>query len=75
VAGKHVYVEKPCSRNPWEGETMVQVARKHRRCMQMGTQHLSSPQSREAIAALKDGNIGRVCLPVAWYNNASRSTS
>ena len=29
-AGKHVYVEKPCSHNPWEGETMVAAARKHK---------------------------------------------
>ena len=26
-AGKHVYVEKPCSHNPWEAETMVEAAR------------------------------------------------
>ncbi len=30
-AGKHVYVEKPCSHNPWEAETMVESARKHKR--------------------------------------------
>ena len=27
-AGKHVYVEKPCSHNPWEGEQMIAAARK-----------------------------------------------
>ena len=35
-AGKHVYVEKPCSHNPWEGEQMVAAARKHKRAVQMG---------------------------------------
>src|SRR5262249_35736043 len=28
-AGKHVYVEKPCSHNPREGELLVAAARKH----------------------------------------------
>src|SRR5688500_18389860 len=35
-AGKHVYVEKPCSHNPWEGEMMVKAARKNNRVVQMG---------------------------------------
>ena len=30
-AGKHVYVEKPCSHNPQEGEWMIKAARKHNR--------------------------------------------
>ncbi|MCA9057819.1 MAG: Gfo/Idh/MocA family oxidoreductase, partial [Planctomycetaceae bacterium] len=37
-AGKHCYVEKPCSHNPNEGELLVQAARKHKRCVQMGNQ-------------------------------------
>src|SRR5262245_13172355 len=36
TAGKHVYVEKPCSHNPREGELMVQAASKHDRSGQMG---------------------------------------
>src|SRR3712207_6071795 len=28
-AGKHVYVEKPCSHNPYEGELLVEAARKY----------------------------------------------
>ena len=38
AAGKHVYVEKPCSHNPWEGEAMVEAAHKYNRCVQMGNQ-------------------------------------
>src|SRR5436309_2900500 len=38
AAGKHVYVEKPCCHNPWEGEMMVMAARKHNRKVQMGNQ-------------------------------------
>src|SRR5947208_3623443 len=37
AAGKHVYVEKPASHNPREGELMIQAARKHNRVVQVGT--------------------------------------
>jgi predicted dehydrogenase len=72
-AGKHVYVEKPCSHNPREGELMVEAARKHNRAVQMGTQRRSGPGTNEAIRALKSGAIGRVYLVKAWYNNARGS--
>jgi len=38
AANKHVYVEKPCSYNPREGELAVQAATKHKRLVQMGNQ-------------------------------------
>src|SRR5205085_2710971 len=40
-AGKHVYVEKPCSYNPREGELLVQAARKHQKKVQIGNQRRS----------------------------------
>ena len=30
-AGKHVYVEKPCSHSVWEGRKMIEAARRYRR--------------------------------------------
>jgi predicted dehydrogenase len=69
AAGKHVYVEKPCCHNPWEGEMMVQAARKHQRCVQMGSQRRSSPGTIEAMEKLEAGAIGRVYLVRSWYNN------
>jgi predicted dehydrogenase len=72
-AGKHVYVEKPCSHNPREGELMVEAARKHNRAVQMGSQRRSGPGTNEAIRALQSGAIGRVYLVKAWYNNARGS--
>jgi len=72
-AGKHVYVEKPCSHNPAEGEMMVAAARKHRRAVQMGTQRRSGPQTIEAMQKLHEGVIGRVYLVRAWYNSARGS--
>lgn len=40
-AGKHVYVEKPCSHNPHEGELAIQAAAKYNRLVQMGSQRRS----------------------------------
>lgn len=69
AAGKHVYVEKPCSHNPHEGELLVQAARKHNRAVQMGSQRRSSPGTIEAMQKLKEGVIGRVYLSRSWYTN------
>jgi predicted dehydrogenase len=68
-AGKHVYVEKPCSHNPWEGETLVEAARTHKRAVQMGNQRRSGAGFIEAMAKLKDGVIGRVYHSRSWYTN------
>ncbi|MCA9216212.1 MAG: Gfo/Idh/MocA family oxidoreductase [Planctomycetales bacterium] len=68
-AGKHVYVEKPCSHNPHEGELMVQAARKHKRCVQMGSQRRSNQSWRKAVKMLHEGAIGRVYLARAWYSS------
>ncbi len=68
-AGKHVYVEKPCSHNPREGELMVQAARKYDRRVQMGTQRRSSSGTQEAIQRLREGVIGRVYFARCWYHN------
>ncbi|MCL4695258.1 MAG: Gfo/Idh/MocA family oxidoreductase, partial [Candidatus Hydrogenedentes bacterium] len=48
-AGKHVYVEKPCSHNIREGRLMIDAARKHNRVMQVGTQTRSSEGMAEAV--------------------------
>ncbi len=66
-AGKHVYVEKPCSHNPWEGEAMVEVARRHQKAVQIGTQRRSSPGTKIAMQRLHSGAIGRVYLARARY--------
>jgi predicted dehydrogenase len=68
-AGKHVYVEKPCSHNPWEGEMLVAAARKANKAVQMGSQRRSGATYQQAIAMLRDGVIGRVYLARSWYNN------
>lgn len=69
AAGKNVYVEKPCSHNPNEGELMVAAARKHNKAVQMGSQRRSGPGTIQAIQELHEGAIGRVYLSRAWYNS------
>jgi predicted dehydrogenase len=68
-AGKHVYVEKPCSHNAREGELLVQATRKHNRIVQHGTQRRTWPGIREAIDRLRGGDIGRVISARSFYWN------
>ncbi|WP_425235463.1 Gfo/Idh/MocA family protein [Ulvibacterium sp.] len=68
-AGKHVYVEKPCSHNPNEGEILVQATKKYGKVLQMGNQRRSWPNVVEGISALKAGAIGRVYFGKGWYSN------
>jgi predicted dehydrogenase len=68
-AGKHVYVEKPCSHNPNEGEILVEAAQTYGKVVQMGNQRRSWPNVMAGIQALKDGAIGRVYYGKGWYTN------
>lgn len=69
-AGKHVYVEKPGSYDPQEGEWMVQAARKYERKVQLGTQRRSYPSMIEGMQKLQGGAIGKVLYARTWYRNA-----
>jgi len=68
-AGKHVYVEKPCSHNPHEGEMLVEAATRYKKIVQMGNQRRSWPNVAAAIQELKSGAIGRVYFGKGWYTN------
>ncbi len=69
AAGKHIYVEKPLSHNPREGELLMQAAQKHQRQLQMGNQRRSWPRIIEAIEEVRKGAIGRAYFAQAWYTN------
>jgi len=73
-AGKHVYVEKPVSHNPHEGELAIEAARKYNRVVQMGAQRRSAPILSQGIEKLHAGIIGRVYMAKTWYTNARKST-
>ncbi|HOZ20520.1 MAG TPA: Gfo/Idh/MocA family oxidoreductase [bacterium] len=72
-AGKHVYVEKPGSHNPHEGELLVQAQQRYGRLVQLGNQQRSSPHSREIIQKIHDGLIGTPYFGKAWYTNTRKS--
>ncbi len=65
-AGKHVYVEKPCSHNVREGRLLVEAARRNRRVVQHGTQSRSDELIANAIQLLQEGIIGDVLASKAW---------
>jgi len=72
-AGKHVYVEKPCSHNPAEGAMLVQAQKKYGKLVQMGTQQRSSPHTIEIVDRIHNGDIGRAYMAKAWYCNVRKS--
>ncbi|RFM27526.1 Gfo/Idh/MocA family protein [Deminuibacter soli] len=72
AAGKHVYVEKPCSHNPAEGELLIKAARKFNRHVQMGNQRRSMPHLIDAMQQLRNGAIGNVYFGKAWYTNSRK---
>ncbi len=73
AAGKHVYLEKPCSHNPYEGELLIEAVRKFGGVLQMGNQRRSFPNIQQAIREIHDGIIGRAYFGRAWYDNARAS--
>jgi predicted dehydrogenase len=60
AAGKDVYVEKPVTLFPREGRWMLDVARKHKRVVQVGTQQRSGPHYHRARELVRAGHIGQV---------------
>jgi predicted dehydrogenase len=72
-AGKHVYVEKPCSHNAAEGEMLVRAQQKYQKLVQMGTQQRSSPHTIEIVEKIHAGIIGRPYFAKAWYSNVRKS--
>jgi len=72
-AGKHVYVEKPCSHNPAEGVLLVEAQKKYGKLVQMGNQQRSSVYTAEIIEKIHGGLIGRAYYAKAWYSNTRKS--
>ena len=72
-AGKHVYVEKPCSYNPTESEWLIAARDKYKKLVQMGTQQRSSPHTQKVVGQIHDGLIGTAYEASAWYVNKRTS--
>lgn len=72
-ASKDVYVEKPATHNCWEGQKMLEAARKYGRIVQVGTQNRSAAYNRSAKKYIEEGKLGevhfvRVCNMKLWGN-------
>ena len=61
-AGKHVYVEKPSSQNPREGELIVAAQKKYGKLVQVGDQQRSSDYTIKMIEQIHDGYIGETYM-------------
>jgi predicted dehydrogenase len=68
-AGKHVYLEKPCSHNGHENELVVAFQRKYNKVVQMGNQQRSSAESAQIIKDIHNGIIGKTYKATAFYIN------
>lgn len=66
-AGKAIYVEKPCSHNPREGEILVEAAAKTGAVFQMGNQRRSSTVYQDAVREIRGGVIGEPRFARCWY--------
>jgi predicted dehydrogenase len=60
AAGKDVYVEKPLTLFVREGRWMVDVARRHKRVVQVGTQQRSGPHYQKARELIRAGRLGKI---------------
>ncbi|MGE3808867.1 MAG: Gfo/Idh/MocA family protein, partial [Gemmataceae bacterium] len=60
AAGKDVYVEKPVTLFPREGRWMLEVAKKHKRVVQIGTQQRSGKHYQRARALIRGGHLGKI---------------
>lgn len=68
-AGKHVYVEKPCSHNMYENELLVAAQMKYGKKVQMGNQTRASDNHKLAVKEINEGIIGNVYKGEAFYSN------
>ncbi|PID93309.1 MAG: dehydrogenase [Bacteroidetes bacterium] len=72
-AGKHVYVEKPLTHNPREGELFLKFQKKYNRLVFMGTQQRSQHTARKIVKELQEGLLGEIKHVLAHYTNARTS--
>lgn len=70
AAGKDVYVEKPLTLFVREGRWMLDVARRTKRVVQVGTQNRSGPPFQHARELIRQGKLGQI---VSAANNNSRN--
>ncbi len=73
MAGKDVYVEKPDGHNMEEGKRMVAALRRHKRVVQLGSQHRSTKRMQTALEYVRTGALGRCLVAKAWESSRQRA--
>jgi hypothetical protein len=69
--GRHVYVEKPLTRTPWEARLLTDAAAKYKVATQMGNQGYSHEATRAAAEIIWSGEIGDVTEVHSFRGRAS----
>jgi predicted dehydrogenase len=64
-AGKDIYVEKPISHTVWEGRQLINAAKKYNKIVQTGAQSRSQRGTKEELAFLRSGELGKIKYVVA----------
>jgi len=76
-AGKHVSVEKPCCHTFWEGQKLVEAARKYHVIVQDGAEQRSNPCAQSMAEYLHDGQLGEVYMAKGfcykWRNTIGKA--
>ena len=72
-AGKDVYVEKPLTHDPAEGQAVIAAVRDSKRIVQVGTQQRSMPHIQKAKELVAAGRLGKVVkVRMSWNRNSDR---
>ncbi len=69
-AGKHVYCEKPLTRDVYEARVITEAAAKVSVATQMGTQIHAGENYRRVVELIQSGAIGAVREAHVWVNRA-----
>jgi predicted dehydrogenase len=70
AAAKDVYVEKPLTLFVREGRWMIEVARRHKSVVQVGTQQRSGPHYQRARELIGQGRLGKVAsVRMGYFRN------
>ena len=69
IAGKDVYVEKPDAHNIIEDQVMIAAAKKHKRIVQIGSQHRSTDRLQSALAYIREGHLGKAIMAKGWESS------
>jgi predicted dehydrogenase len=66
--GKHVYVEKPLTKDIWEARKLTEAAQQYKVVTQMGNQGSSGKWTRITEGIVQSGMIGEIHTVEVWTN-------